>query len=234
MAGSGQTRNMTAGERLWGGVLLAAYLWALPLAAGPAFALAEGLLGRTLEEGVRDVAYYYVLFSLTLVTFGGYLERNTRYLRGGLWATVRAVCLALAAFLVLNILGGRLLGGALAEANCNDLAIAGKLLESPRSTILIVVFLAPFVEEALFRGYLFGNLREVSRPAAYAVSCLAFGLVHVWQYAAGGEGVPYLLLAVEYVIPGALMAWTYERSGTLWGSVLLHGIVNGLSVARLL
>ena len=53
---------------------------------------------------------------------------------------------------------------------------------APRSTVLIVVFLAPVVEEALFRGYVFGNLREYSRGAAYLVSCLVFALIHVWPF----------------------------------------------------
>lgn len=234
MAGDGQIQNMTDRERLWGGVLLAAYLWALPLCADPAFALAERLLGRTLGEGVRDAAYHYVLFALTAAVFWGYLERTTRCFLGRLWGTVRTVLLGLAAFFLLSELSWRLTGRLFQAENLNDLAIAGKLAESPRSMVLIVVVLAPFVEEVLFRGYLFGNIREVSRPAAYLVSCLAFALLHVWQFAAAGRDPAYLLPAVQYVVPGLVLAWTYERSGTLWGSVLVHSIVNGISAARLL
>lgn len=62
----------------------------------------------------------------------------------------------------------------------------------------------------------------------------AFALLHVWQFAAAGRDPAYLLPAVQYVVPGLVLAWTYERSGTLWGSVLVHSIVNGISAARLL
>lgn len=234
MDAGGQIRNMTDRERLWGGVLLGCCLGVLPLAADPAFTLAERLLGAALEEGVRDAAYHYALFALTAAVFWGYLERTTRCFLGRFWGTVRTVLLGLAAFFLLSELSWRLTGRFFQAENLNDLAIAGKLAESPRSMVLIVVVLAPFVEEVLFRGYLFGNIREVSRPAAYLVSCLAFALLHVWQFAAAGRDLAYLLPAVQYVAPGLVLAWTYERSGTLWGSVLVHSIVNGISAARLL
>ena len=51
-------------------------------------------------------------------------------------------------------------------------------------TLLIVIFLAPFVEEVLFRGLVFGNLRGKSAcGGATLVSCLLFALLHVWQFA---------------------------------------------------
>ena len=36
----------------------------------------------------------------------------------------------------------------------------------------------------------------------------------------------FLLLGV----PGFVLAWTYERSGNLWGSFLLHAFVNALAL----
>ena len=126
---------------------------------------------------------------------------------------------------------GLLLDG---RTNLNDVTISAQLGDAPRSTVLIVVFLAPFVEEVLFRGYLFGNLRQHSRWAAYAVSCLLFAFLHVWPFAVVERDITYFLLMLQYLVPGLVLAWTYERSGTLWGSVLLHGVVNALSVWRML
>jgi len=105
-----------------------------------------------------------------------------------------------------------------------------RLGAAPHSTVLIVVFLAPLVEEAVFRGYVFGNLREYSRWGAYLFSCLLFAFLHVWQYVTGPHEIGYLLLMAQYIVPGLVMAWTFERCGSLWGSILLHGIINGLSV----
>ena len=44
---------------------------------------------------------------------------------------------------------------------------------------LIVVLLAPFVEEVLFRGLVFGCLKEKSRIFAYILSCALFAFLHV-------------------------------------------------------
>ena len=36
------------------------------------------------------------------------------------------------------------------------------------------------------------------------------------------------------VVPGLVLAWAYERTGTLWASVGLHAAYNGLSAVALL
>lgn len=235
MAKRGACVSMSNREKALGGVLLGVYLAVLPYASKPAFALAEKLLGISLGETARNAIYYYVLFALTVIVFWGYLVRSAQALADRLGAVLAAAGLGLVAFYGLNELTGRLLGLVTAgQTNLNDASIAGRIGASPWSTILIVVFLAPVVEETLFRGYLFGNLREVNRALAYAVSCLLFALLHVWQFAAASRDPAYLLLGIQYLVPGAVMAWTYERSGCLWGSVLLHGAVNALAVASMM
>ena len=57
MAGDGQIQNMTNRERLWGGVLLAAYLWPLPLCADPASPLAGRRRGGARGEAGGARAY---------------------------------------------------------------------------------------------------------------------------------------------------------------------------------
>ena len=105
---------------------------------------------------------------------------------------------------------------------------------APHVTILIVVFLAPFVEEVLFRGLVFGNLRTKSRLAAYAVSCLLFALLHVWQFAVVNQDITYFLLMIQYLVPGLVLAGVYDYSGTLWASIGLHAAANALSVWSML
>lgn len=231
MAKRGAPAGMTRVEKILGGCLLAAYLAVLPAAAGPLFGLVERLLGRALSEDIRNAAYYYILFALTLIVFWGWLGRTTRAFLDRAGTVLAAAGLGLVAFYGLNELSWRVLRLVIGEqTNLNDAAISARLDAAPRSTILIVVLLAPVVEEALFRGYVFGNLREYSRTAAYLVSSLLFALLHVWQFAAAGWNLWYLLVGVQYLVPGLVMAWTYERAGSLWGSILLHGAVNALAV----
>ena len=235
MARRGLSAGMSGREKALGGAALALYLVVLPLTAEPLFDGIERLFALSLGEDVRDAAYYYILFALTAAALWGYFGRTTRAFFDHAWRTLGNVGLGLVAFYGLNELSWRILrmaaGG---QVNLNDQAILARMGGAPRTTILIVVFLAPVVEEALFRGYVFGNLREVHRGLAYLVSCLLFALLHVWQFAAARGDLTYLLLMVQYLVPGAVMAWTYERSGSLWGSVILHGVVNGLAVVRVL
>jgi membrane protease YdiL (CAAX protease family) len=64
---------------------------------------------------------------------------------------------------------------------------------------------------------------------AYLVSCLLFALLHVWQFAVVQQDITYFLLMVQYLVPGAVLAWAYESSGTLWTSIGLHAVANALS-----
>ena len=235
MAKKGRSGYMTTLEQVLGGVFFALYLLVLPFATDPLFRGLERLLGYGLSEHIRNMIYYYLLFALTVVIFWNYLGRTTSYFFTSLWTTLGNLGLGLVAFYGLNELTYRLLGLLLdGRTNLNDVTISAQLGDAPRSTVLIVVFLAPFVEEVLFRGYLFGNLRQHSRWAAYAVRCLLFAFLHVWQFAVVERSLSYFLLMLQYLVPGLVLAWTYERSGTLWGSVLLHGVVNALSVWRML
>lgn len=231
MAKRSVSTGMTRLEKILGGCLLAVYFIILPAAADPLFDLLQTLLGTSISDGARDAAYYYILFALTLIAFWGYWGRTTRALFDRVGTVLTSVGIGLIAFYGLNELVWRISQRfSLGQTNLNDQAILARIGASPRSTILMVVFLAPVVEEAVFRGYIFGNLREYNRPAAYLVSCFLFAFLHVWQFAAVSRDSAYLLLALQYLIPGLVMAWVFERSGSLWGSILLHSAVNALAV----
>ena len=52
----------------------------------------------------------------------------------------------------------------------------------------------------------------------------------MWQFAVVQRDATYFWLMVQYLVPGLVLAWTFERSGTLWASVGLHMAVNAMSV----
>ena len=144
---------MTSGEKLLGGVVLAVYVFVLPLTAEWLFNGAERLFGVSLDRGLRDAAYYAVLFGLVLIAFWGFFGRNTRAFFDRPWQVLGTAGVGMVAFYGLNELVCRILGLLNAgQVNLNDQAILTRLGTSPRSTILMGVFLAPGVEEALFRG----------------------------------------------------------------------------------
>ena len=89
--------------------------------------------------------------------------------------------------------------------------------------ILVIVF-APISEEIFFRGFLFGGLRSrlTFWPAAL-IPGLFFGSLHLL----GGswEVVPPLAAF------GVLLAWLYERTGSLGPPMLMHALQNAIAFA---
>ena len=97
-------------------------------------------------------------------------------------------------------------------------------------TFALAVFLAPMVEEPLFRGAVFGSLYRRSRWAAYAVSAALFSLYHVWQFAAAYGDPTYLIYALAYVPVSLALAFAYERSGSIWVPIAFHMTINAVTM----
>lgn len=235
MAKGKSTAYMTPGEQIAGTVLFVIYLLVLPFAAAPMFRLAERLLGISITASMEHMIYYYLLFAATVLIFHRFLARTTARLGERLGEACKTLLLGLIGMYGLNELSYRLSNLLFTNhTNLNDTAISAQINDAPRITLLIVVFLAPFVEEVLFRGLIFGNLKDKGRWVAYGVSCLLFAFLHVWQFAFRAQDVTYFVLMVQYLVPGVVLAWAYEHSGTLWTSIVLHGAVNALSTWAML
>lgn len=96
---------------------------------------------------------------------------------------------------------------------------------------IVSIFLAPIAEEVLFRGVVFGGLRRRSRLTAYLVSFLVFGFYCVWSRFFSGFSWT-LLIDFLYYLPASLaLCWCYEKGGSVWAPVLLHILINILSVS---
>ena len=79
-------------------------------------------------------------------------------------------------------------------------------------------------EETLFRGFVFGHLRQAGHSfrRAGVISLLIFGAVHLFLFAGNPFVVALLatLLAISAAFP---FAFLYERAGnTIWAGVILH------------
>jgi len=88
------------------------------------------------------------------------------------------------------------------------------------SVVAIAVIAAPLTEELVFRGCLYGVLRQIGgRFVAIAATSLLFALIHGHIPSLAG----LLVLAVG-------LSLVYEKTGSLWAPVLLHATFNGLSI----
>jgi len=90
----------------------------------------------------------------------------------------------------------------------------------------LIVIAAPISEEIFFRGFMFGGLRRsMSLLPAAVISAAVWGALHL---GAGNVGV-----AIQLAVFGVILAWLYERSGTLWAPVLAHAINNTIAFVLL-
>ena len=86
-------------------------------------------------------------------------------------------------------------------------------------TFIMLVVVAPFAEEVIFRGWLYGKLRAriPAIPAILLVSLL-FGIVHgQWNV-----GVTVFVMSIA-------MCTVRELTGTIWGGLLIHILKNGIA-----
>ena len=181
MAKKKSTAALSHGETVAGLIFLALYLFVLPLIKAPAFGLAEKLLDLSLSASLENAIYYYLLFAVTIIIFHGYLCRTSRRFLDNLGLACQTVGVGLVALYGLNELFFRLSAAWMGNrVNLNDSVISAQIRSAPWSTLLIVVLLAPFIEEVLFRGLVFGGLKSRSRPVAYAVSCLLLNSTAFW------------------------------------------------------
>lgn len=230
-----KSNYMTPTERVGGTIFFFVYLLVLPLLAHKLFALVGTLLGVTIGESLENILFYYLLFAVTLLLFHRFLWNTTRVFFENLNGALVTLCVSLLLFYGANELFYRVANVLMgSRVNLNDVTIAAQVNSAPRMTGLIVIFLAPFVEEVLFRGLVFGGLRASGRVLAYVISCALFAFLHVWTFALSNWDLSYFVLMLQYLVPGFVFAWAYDRSGTLWTSILLHGLVNALSMWTML
>ena len=90
--------------------------------------------------------------------------------------------------------------------------------------LVIGAVLVPFSEELLFRGYIYGGLNSrMSSKKAMVATAILFAILH-------GDLYRFLL----FFIGGLWLNIIYVRSGSLWSSVIAHGIWNGLMIGLMI
>ncbi len=221
---------MTDMEIIGGWLFFAVYLLVMPLLLERLIHLFAVLLDTQISAAAANRVYYYILTAVTAVLFHRFLGSDMGRFFGSLNRCLTTAGMALVLFYGANELFYRLCNRFLMPVgNLNDGIIAAVIDDAPRTTVLIVILLAPFVEEVLFRGLVFGWLAEKSVPVAYAASALLFAFGYFWRVAVGGVSTASVVTLAQYLIPGLVFAWAYGRSGSVFTAVLVHAAVNALA-----
>ena len=91
--------------------------------------------------------------------------------------------------------------------------------------------LVGFVEELLFRGFLFkAMLRDGNVKAAVIVSSVTFGLGHIFNLFTGQDLIETLTQVVFAVAVGFVFTLVFYKSGSLLPGILAHSLIDASSV----
>ena len=214
--------TMTARERIAALAYIPVHVYLLPRLLGALPFL------RTLDSATIHVIYYVVGAAYMLALLWRFLRREFDALCDYGPAVLLEILKAYGTLLLCNMAVNLALLAFRYTDNPNNAAIFSMAGENLGKTAAVAVFLAPLVEEPMFRGGVFGLLRRYSRAAAYGASMLLFAVYHIWAFAAGDAAA--WLYVLQYLPAGFLLARVYEKTDSIWTGVFLHMTVNGVSM----
>ena len=97
--------------------------------------------------------------------------------------------------------------------------------------ILSMIFVG-FLEEIIFRGFLFNAMAENNLKSAIIVSSVTFGIGHFVNLinGSGAEIIPNICQVVSAIAIGFLFVALFYKTKSLWACIITHGVLNSLSV----
>jgi membrane protease YdiL (CAAX protease family) len=166
------------------------------------------------------IVYAIVLGLLLLIARGGSTRELLALHRPRSWPVALGVAFGL--FVAVLLLGAAL--DPFLDAG-EEQGLTPSRWDSDRATAfaanaLVVVAIAPFVEELTYRGLGFSLLRPYGQVGAIVGVGIAFGLAHGLV-----EALPILSLF------GIGLAVLRERTGSVYPPILLHAAFNGFALA---
>ena len=94
------------------------------------------------------------------------------------------------------------------------------------------MFFVGFLEEIIFRGFLFKAMAENNLKSAIIVSSVTFGIGHFVNLinGSGAEFIPNICQVVSAIAIGFLFVVFFYKTKSLWSCIIAHGVLNSLSV----
>lgn len=98
-------------------------------------------------------------------------------------------------------------------------------------TLISLVVIPPLAEEIMVRGFLYSTLKK-ALPTVYAVllTSALFAAAHLQE---GGNAGLLWIGALDTFILSLVLIYLREKTGSLWASITLHAIKNGVAYVSL-
>lgn len=94
----------------------------------------------------------------------------------------------------------------------------------------IIMLNVGFIEEVVFRGFLFKMMAKDNVKLAIAVSTITFGIGHILNLFNGAEVLPTLLQIGYATALGYLFVIIFHKSKSLLPCIIAHSVNNSLSI----
>ena len=172
------------------------------------------------EFGVQKVLTLPILIALSVVA-ATFVSKNKMFVKYGLQMPCVPAPKMLYYLPVFLLLTANLWYG----VRCNA---------SPAETVLYILSMlcVGFLEELIFRGFLFQAMVKNGVKSAIIVSSVTFGIGHIINLVngSGAELIPNLLQVAYAMAVGFMFVMIYYRTNSLIPCILTHSIFNALSI----
>ncbi|NLT05393.1 MAG: CPBP family intramembrane metalloprotease [Solirubrobacterales bacterium] len=144
--------------------------------------------------------------------------------RAPLWRTVGWAALGMLAFYVLTAVYAAIVQPDAEQDVVDSLGANDGTLGLVAAGLMVMV-VAPFVEEFFFRGFFYRALRtRYPIYAAAVVNGAIFGIIHF-----SFDGADALLILPPLMFLGAIFCLVYEKTGSLWSVIGMHAFNNAVA-----
>ena len=110
----------------------------------------------------------------------------------------------------------------------NGVGLSAPIMVSVLMAIHLAV--AGYMEELIFRGFLFKAMAKDNLRTAIIVSAVTFGAGHIVNLANTADTLGVLLQVCYAIVIGFLYTIIAWKGGSLWPCIISHMFVNGISV----
>lgn len=95
---------------------------------------------------------------------------------------------------------------------------------------IISMICVGFIEEIIFRGFLFKMMAKDNVNRAIIVTSLTFGIGHIINLLNGAEFISTLIQICYATTVGYLFVIIFQKGKSLWPCIIAHSMTNALSI----
>lgn len=196
--------------------------------------LLNSLLSDPFPSGTLAFVTYCVNFAVICCIFHRFLRQSLSAAWRDLWNVVQAVVLGFVFYWVCDWIIDRVLSFVVpGYTSLVDASISALSNTSYYLRLIAIILLAPVIEETLYRGLIFRNIWRKNKVFAYILSMVVFSAVHVLGHIGSHDVTTLALCFLRYLPAGLILAWTYSKADNICAPIVVHSVINAVTIGIL-